>query len=141
MVEEKNERNPLTHRRHRKELFWQISAPILIGTLILLVLAFLATQMGVGEIGRWADISLIWIIAPLMFFLLITFAALVAGIYATVRVIQVLPAAAYRLHKNLVRVSAAFQNANDRMVEPVLRLHTFSASLKTLKRQLSRRRS
>ncbi len=134
-----NQRNPLTHRQHRREVFWQITVPVLIGGLILLVFALMATQMGMIETSRWADISLIWLIIPMMLFGLITLALLAASVYATIKIILVLPGAAYRLHCFLIRLSGSVRTTGDRLVEPVVRVKGFSASLKSFKRQVSRK--
>ncbi len=134
-----DERNPITHLRHRKETLWQISVPIAVGSLILLVLSLLSTQMISDEASRWADISLIWLIMPMMLVILISLATLILSIYATVKLIQALPIYAFRFHRSLMLIGAYLHNASDRMVEPFLRVKSFSASAKTLRQQIFRK--
>jgi len=131
-----NERNPITHMRHRKETLWQISIPIGISGLILLVLSVLSTQMVPDDASLWADISLIWMISPLMLVGLLSLATLVMSIYATVKLIQVLPFYMFRFHRSLLLIGAYLQSASDRAVEPFLRAKSFSASAKTLSKQV-----
>lgn len=135
----KKERNPLTHQRHRKEVFWQISLPIAIGSLILLAFAALSFTLEYGEASRWADISLIWLIMPAMVVTLITCVMLAASIYALVKLIVVLPYYSLQLLNWLILVSRYVHQAGDRAVEPVLRFKSFSASARSLSRQISKK--
>jgi hypothetical protein len=135
----KKERNQITFQRHRKEVFWQITAPIGIGGLFLLVLSVLAIFMEPGEISRWADISLIWLIIPAMLVTFITFVMLAASIYGIIMLIQVLPYYSLRLLNWFILVGGYVRDIGNRAVDPVLRLKSFNASLKTLGRQISRK--
>ena len=118
-------------------MLWQITVPILIGGVILLALSLLSIGLGQSEASRWADISLIWLIVPAMVGVLITLVILIGSIFGVVKVIQVIPIAAFRLHKGLIQVSAMVRNVSDRIAEPVLRAHSLSAAIKTLKRQIT----
>lgn len=136
---EAKERNPITHQRHRKETLWQITIPTLVIALGLLIFSLLSTQLIPDEASRWADISLIWLITPVMLVTLITFATLVMSIYATVKLIQALPFFSFRLHRYLILIGAYLRLYSDRAVEPILRLRSFTASAKSLKRQILRK--
>jgi len=138
-VEAKRERNPLAHARHRKEALWQISVPLVLGSLALLVFAGLSFTLGGGETSRWADISIIWLITPVMLVTLFTFVTLAASIYATVKLIQVLPRYSLRLLNGLILIGRYVHQAEDRAVEPVLRLKSFEASARALGRQIVRK--
>lgn len=133
------ERNPLTHARHRKEVFWQISLPIAIGGLILLVFAGFSLALEAGEASRWADISLIWLIAPAMLMILITLAMLAVSIYVIVKLIQALPYYSLQLLNGLILIGRYVRQAEDRAVEPFMRIKTFSASARALGRQMTRK--
>jgi hypothetical protein len=135
----KRERNPQTTQRHRKEVFWQISLPIAIGSLIFLVFAVLSFTLESGETSRWADISLIWLIMPVMVVTLITCVMLAASIYAIVKLIVVLPYYSLQLLNWLIMASRYVHQAGNRAVEPVLRFKSFSASARSLRRQISRK--
>ena len=132
-------RNPFTKQRHRKEVFWQISVPIVIGGMILLVISFLSTRLVADETSRWADISSIWIIAPVIVLGFLSLVTLIAGIVAVVKLIQVLPNYSFRLQKSLMNVRTRLKRMADRSVEPVLRLGAFSAAAKKFSRRITRR--
>jgi hypothetical protein len=65
------ERNLETYQKHRREIFWQITIPLLIGVLIVLVVAVGVTFGSAMDVSRWADISLIWLILPALLIALV----------------------------------------------------------------------
>ena len=132
-------RNPFTQQKHRKEVFWQISVPIVIGILILLVISFLSTTMVADETSRWAAISSIWLIAPVMVLGFLSLVTFIAGIVAVAKLIQVLPYYSFRLQNGLMNVRTSLKRIADRSVEPVLRLSAFSAAAKKFSRRITRR--
>lgn len=132
-------RNPHTYLRHRKEVFWQITLPILAVVTILGLLAFLATGLAMSEASLWADISLIWLIIPMMVVTLLAMAILGGMAYAVIRLIQVLPGQFFRLYGGLLLVGAYIRNLDDKIVQPFLGVHSYSASTRALFRQLRRK--
>jgi FtsH-binding integral membrane protein len=139
LIDPNKERNPITRQRHRKEVLWQITFPLLITGLILLAFSILSITMTPEETSVWADISLIWLIMPVMVLTLISLAMLIASIYAVLKLIQVLPVFAFRLQNGLILIRANIRTIADRSVEPVLRINSFSAGIKGFVRQISGR--
>ncbi len=132
-------RNPHTRKRHQKEVLWQITVPIVIGSVILLALAALTVGIVPGEARRWADISMVWLIVPVMFVTLLSLLFLAGSIYAVMRLILVLPKYSYQALGWMLLLGLQLQRVNDRLVEPFLRMHMLSASMKTLRRQVSKK--
>lgn len=88
------ERNPKTHAAHRKETFWQIILPLLIGVLFILVIVLgviLSALQPVSEVSRYADVSIIWMIMPALFFALLMMLVLAAFVYAITMLLRLLP--------------------------------------------------
>jgi hypothetical protein len=135
----KNERNALTHRRHRHEVLWQITLPLGICSLVLLAFSVLTIFMEPAETSRWADISLIWLIIPAMLVTLLMFVMLAASIYGLIQLILILPYYSLRLLNGLILVGVYVHDLGNRAVEPILRVKSMNASLKTLGRQISRK--
>ena len=129
-------RNPYTHRQHRKEVWWQIIFPMALGGGILLVLSLLTTQLSFGEASLWASISEIWLILPMMLVGLVALASLVGSIYLLQKLIRVLPFYSFELHKYLLNARAFVSKISDRSVEPALRINSINAAAKNLGRQL-----
>lgn len=88
------ERNPITHARHRKEVFWQITIPMAIGVLLFLLVAtvvFLSATHEATNLSRWADVSLIWLILPSLFFALLFLVFLTGFIYLIIVFLKLAP--------------------------------------------------
>jgi hypothetical protein len=83
-----------SYQRHRKQRNSQIILPVLLNVLVfigMIVLVSLATFTQEGDVGRWAAISTIWIIIPIMIAGLIFLAILIGLIYLMARALGVLP--------------------------------------------------
>ena len=79
---------------HRKQRNTQIILPVVLGALLmigLIVLICLATFKSGGDVGRWAAISTIWIVIPILLAGLITLALLIGCIYLMARALGALP--------------------------------------------------
>jgi len=105
----------------------------------MLTFAGLSFTLSGGETSRWADISIIWLIAPVMVVTLFTFVTLALSIFTIVKLIQALPHYSLQLLNGLILVGRYLRQAEDRAVEPVLRFRTFWASARSLGRQITRK--
>lgn len=133
------ERNPVTHQIHRREVFRQITIPMLFGALVLIGLcAQMAFFVPAEGQSLWADISLIWLIIPTMFFGLVIFLLLGATAYAIIALVRKLPTWTLRLQNGIAMIGVAARRLDDRLVEPVLRVQGWQASWRTLKHSLWR---
>ena len=130
------ERNPATEREHRRQVLWQITLPFVFGVVVFLVLAVLTGLSGVGEVSRWADVSTIWLIIPVLFVGLIFLAILGGLIFAVIWLVRNLPRYALKLQNIFALIEAKTRQASDAAVEPILRAQSFSASVKALRRNL-----
>jgi hypothetical protein len=79
---------------HRKQRVTKIIMPVVISTLVFIgfiVWVSIATFNQGGDVGRWAAISTIWIIIPVMVAGLVVLALLIGLIYLMARAISGLP--------------------------------------------------
>ena len=133
--------NPLTQQAHRREVFRQISLPLTLGVVVILVAAVgvaLAAAGGGGDVGAWADVSLIWLIIPSMLFTLILL-ILTAGVaYALTRLLGVVPPFARQVQDLFLLIQFRVRKIADSAAEPVLRAGALAASLRALRRKRSR---
>ena len=79
-----------TVRTHKHQLAWQILVPFFVVTALILVIAVLVAT-GATATSTWADISTIWLIAPLLVIALFFVAVLGFLIYGIARLLQVTP--------------------------------------------------
>jgi len=133
------ERNQITYARHRKEVIWQIILPVLVGLVICLVLSLLVTRMTNDKASTWADISTIWLIIPAIVGSLILTIIMAAAIYATYWLIRELPFYSFRAYSWLRMLNTQVNRVGDKVVEPFLRGHSFSASVRKLGSQVRRK--
>ena len=131
-------RNPITHQRHRREVFWQITFPVVLVCVVLLVLAVLTTGLSTEGASKWADISLIWMIIPALLFSLLTMILLAAGVYLTLQLLHILPFYFYKGHNWFLLVNLRVGRVGDRLTEPFLRARAWKAGAGALGRQLRR---
>jgi hypothetical protein len=79
-----------TVRTHKRQLAWHILVPFFTVTALIIVVAVLVAT-GVTANRTWADVSTIWLIAPILVFALIFVAVLGFLIYGLARLLQVTP--------------------------------------------------
>jgi predicted PurR-regulated permease PerM len=133
------ERNQIIYARHRKEVIWQIILPVLMGLVICLALSLVVTRMTNDQVSTWADISVIWLIIPALVGSLILSIIMAAAIYATYWLIRELPFYFFRAYTWLRMLNTQVSRVGDKAVEPFLRGHSFSASVRKLGSQVKRK--
>lgn len=132
-------RNPLTASEHRRQVWWQISLPILVGASVILALGMLVLQAGQGgalQLGQWAHASLIMLLIPLIALALLVSLAVAALIVVMVRLIGVIPPYARRAQVTLGRVERAARRNADAAAMPFIRLQGLCAGWRALWRRL-----
>ena len=124
-----------SYRRHRKQLASQIILPMVLAGLLfvaLIVLINVATFQQSGDVARWAAISTIWIVIPIMIASLIFLAVLVGLVYLMKRLLNITPIytglAQDFVHKLMIRI----RQAADAAIKPIIFLDGISASINRL---------
>ncbi len=129
------ERNPKTYAEHRREVFWQITIPLVAGSLLILAaiaaIIFFATQASPG-LDRWADVSLMWLIFPSLFLVLIMLVVLIGIVFAVTVVLQKTPRLAYLLQQYIEIGEAKVGQFTNLAAEPILRTHSLLAVFRRL---------
>lgn len=124
-----------SYLRHRKQLMRQIILPVAFASLLMIVLIVLiciATFRDNGDVGRWAAISTIWIVIPIMFAGLITLAILGGLVYLMARLLGVLPTYT-GLAQDYVQLGALYiQRFAEAAVKPVFAVDGLAAYLKAI---------
>lgn len=77
-------------KAHKRQFAWQILVPLLVATFLLIAVAVLIAS-GTADTRTWADVSTIWLIAPMMILALLIFVILGFLIYGLARLLQVTP--------------------------------------------------
>lgn len=124
-----------SYKRHRRQLTIQIILPVVIAILLciaMVVLVNIATFRENGDVARWAAISTIWIVAPIMVASLIFLLVLAGLVYLLGRLLNITPTytglAQDFVHKLMIRIRLAA----DALVRPVIFVDSIGASINRL---------
>jgi hypothetical protein len=125
--------NHASYRKHRRQAWLQIYVPILIIIILGFAMAFVIgsyAMKGQGDSQRWAAISTIWLVIPVLVFSLVVLALLISGIYLLMRLLKLIPpySAKAQYHVNLTVQKTRYYA--DLSVKPVLFLEGVKASIK-----------
>ena len=127
------QRNPKTHLEHRREVFWQITLPLLVGILIILAavgaIVFSSLQP-VTDVERWAGVSLIWLILPALFIALIFLAILAGLIYAVSFLLRLIPRYALIIQLYFEQARSKIGQLLNLSTEPILRINSIWAAIR-----------
>jgi hypothetical protein len=122
-----------SHQLHRKQRLTQIILPMAISVLVLVgvsVLISLATFQSDGDVSRWAAVSTIWIVIPVLLAGLILLGILSGLIYLLARTLRVLPRYT-SLAQNYAFIAQSYiVRAADGVVKPVIALEGFIKNIK-----------
>jgi hypothetical protein len=122
-----------SYKRHRRELAWQIVFPVALTTLLLIgliVLINIATFQQGGDVARWAAISTIWIVIPIMIALLVFTALLGVIIYYLGKLLNITPTYTGLAQDYVHKAAVYIKRGADMAVKPVLLLDGLGASVK-----------
>jgi len=129
-----------SYRLHRKQRNLQIILPIVITALLLIgmiVLISFATFKSDGDVSRWAAISTIWIVIPILIAGLITLAILVGLIYLMARALNALPHYT-AIAQDYVSIAQGYIiRGADMVVKPVIALEGFIERAKAFFERIS----
>ena len=121
-----------SYQRHRKELAWQIILPVLLTSLLiiaLIVLIYFATFRDGGDVARWAAISTIWIVIPIMIGMLIFLALLVGIIYSLAKLLNITPTYTGIAQDYVYKAAGYIKRGADMVVKPIMQLEGIVASI------------
>jgi len=124
-----------SYTEHRRQFWWQILLPIILAVVLIVVVAVLmsiATLNGTGDSARWAAISTIWLLIPVMFFGLLLLAILVGLVYLLARTLHVAPPYFSLALTYVNRAASAIKNFSNAVVKPFIFLDSLGASLKAV---------
>ena len=109
---------------------WQIFLPLGLVLLFALLLAILAGIAEGEEVSVWADISLIFLLIPVMFTSFLMLAFISFGVFGVGKVSKIIPQYAYRAQKTISQMEQGIRKASDGTVRPFIHMHSLSAALR-----------
>jgi hypothetical protein len=124
-----------SYRAHRKQVIWQVILPMVLAALLLIglvVMISLATFQGEGESSRWAAVSTIWIVMPVIVAGLVALLILCGIIYLFARLLRITPTYTGLAQDFAHRLEARVRRVTGAAVKPVFMLEEIGAFLKAL---------
>jgi len=128
-----------TIRTHKRQFAWQILLPMIVVVIIGLAaggFVIATTISGQGQPQLWADVSVIWLIAPVLLFALIFLAIVITTIYGMAKLLQILPLYTGKAQNILAQVSSGTLKVADGTVKPFIWLREAGAVVKSLFRKI-----
>lgn len=131
------ERNPYTQQRHRSEVFWQITIPFIVISVIPILFLVIALRTDDAQkISQRADVALIWLLVFMILLSLIVLTLLSVITYTIIKTIGFIPPYFKSGQDFVISIQMFVLHIDDRMVRPVLGMHAFKASASTAVRRV-----
>jgi len=124
-----------SYKRHRRQMTSQIILPVIIAALLfvaLIVLINVATFRDNGDVARWAAISTIWIVIPIMVASLIFLLVLGGLVYLMKRLLNITPTYTGLVQDFVRKLAIRIRLAADALVKPVIFVDGIGASINRL---------
>jgi hypothetical protein len=122
-----------SYQLHRKQRTTQIILPMVISALVMIgmvVLISFATFKSNGDVSRWAAISTIWIVIPILLAGLIVLAILIGLIYLMARALSALPHYTGIAQDYVYIAQGYIIRGADMVVKPMIALEGFIEKVK-----------
>ncbi|NJC96423.1 MAG: hypothetical protein FIB03_08810 [Anaerolineae bacterium] len=122
-----------SYLKHRKQLAWQIILPVVLTALLivaLIVLVNVATFRDNGDVARWAAVSTIWIVVPIMIGMLIFLVLLVGLVYLMKKLLDITPTYTGMAQDYAHKFAGYIKRGADAVVKPIFVLDGLGTSIK-----------
>lgn len=126
----------ISYKKHRKQVWTQILAPMLVVFVVLAGLVYIMVNVtvfqGEGDVSRWAAISMMWISLPVMIIGILSLVILAGIIYFISLLLQVLPVHSVRVQNIVYKVRTFVIRAADLVVRPVIFINSMFANVRAV---------
>jgi len=121
-----------SYLKHRKDLTWKIIFPVVLSAVLCLVSVVLinvATFRDDGDVARWAAVSTIWIVTPIIIGMGILLVLLGGLVYLMARLLNVTPTYTGLVQDYVNKAVVYIKRAMEAIVKPVIELNGVLASI------------
>ena len=128
-----------SYLRHRKQWTWQIVLPVVLMSVLLIALIVLiniATFRDNGDVARWAAISTIWIVVPIMIAMLIFLILLVGIIYLLSKLLGITPRYTGLAQDYVHKAAGTIKRGLDAIVKQFIEIQGVLASIREFFKQI-----
>jgi predicted PurR-regulated permease PerM len=102
-----------SYKLHRKQMWTQILLPIMIAGLLFIsfiIVTSLATFRGNGDVSRWAAISTIWLVLPVLIAGLILLILMITMVYLLSRFTNIIPPYSHQAQQIFYRIEGTVKH-------------------------------
>lgn len=131
MENQRPDDRPTIHA-HKRQFAWQILMPFLVMAGLIIAGAVLVVTGGAPRTGVWADISLIWLLAPALFFALAFLVIVITTIYGMAKLLQVIPHYTGKAQGVFALLSAGTRKVADGAAKPIVWFQQAGAAIKSI---------
>ena len=121
-----------TVQAHKRQFAWQILVPFLVVTVLILAVAVLVASGTASTNRPWADVSIIWLIAPMLTLALVLVILLSALIYGIAKLLQVTPRYTGKAQDFFALISGWTRKIADGAAKPFVWYQQAGAILKSI---------
>jgi hypothetical protein len=125
-----------SYLRHRRQVTSQIILPIVLTVILFFALVVLLVIItffrNAGDVSRWAAVSTIWIVLPVMIASLVFLALLLGIIYLLARLLGIAPIYTNKAQNFVQKLGIRIRLAANATVKPVIFLDGIGASIQRL---------
>jgi hypothetical protein len=125
-------------KKHRKQRFWQILLPIILISILIFSFGGYFISIGGAQTRVWADISIIWIVVPLLVIFIISLAILILMIIILNQAIRKTPLLTRRIHRIFYLLERQACNMADSIIKPILWVNQTKAGISSLFKRKNR---
>ena len=121
-----------TYLKHRRELKWQILAPVVVSLILCFAcsgLVYVATFGYGGDVTLWAEISEIWLAIPTIIIMVVIFAIIGGLIFLLTKLLEILPRYTFMAQDLSYKMKAYVRRGADYAAKPVIFLDSLGASI------------
>ena len=114
--------------KHRRDVNRQIILPIVLVSLVGIGLAIFSGFAAAGNypgVSLWADISIIWLIIPMMMLALVIVALLAGLVYGLARLLKISPHYTGLAQSYALWINAEVTIWTDKIIQPVISIKTW----------------
>jgi hypothetical protein len=121
-----------SYMKHRRDRAWKIIFPVVLSVLLciaMVVLINVATFRDGGDVARWAAVSTIWIVIPIMFGMFLFLALLSGLVYLMYRLLSITPAYTGMAQDYVHKAAIYIKRGADAAVKPIIGLNGILAGI------------
>lgn len=121
-----------SYMKHRRDRAWKIILPVMLSAVFciaMIVLINIATFRNGGDVARWAAVSTIWIVVPIMIGMLIFFLLLGGLVYLMYRLLNITPTYTGLAQDYVHKAAIYIKRGADAAVKPIINLNGILAGI------------